>query len=61
MDNFGQGSRPQRQMYDVSSLGLKCAECETSIKELPFEPKQDRAVYCRECNRARQRSRGPRY
>ncbi|MDI6883103.1 MAG: hypothetical protein QMC93_01340 [Patescibacteria group bacterium] len=27
----------------------KCADCGEEIKELPFEPDQDRPIYCREC------------
>jgi len=27
----------------------KCSECEKEITELPFEPSQDRPIYCREC------------
>jgi CxxC-x17-CxxC domain-containing protein len=62
MDNYGQGPRPQRQMYDVRALGLKCAGCGKDIEELPFEPNQDRPVYCRDCNRDRRpKNFGPRY
>lgn len=54
--------RQQRRMYDVSSLGLKCATCGVPITELPFQPSTNRPVYCRECarNRARSRPSGPR-
>ncbi len=45
-------------MYDVSHLGLKCAKCGVDIKELPFEPTQDRPVYCTECARERRRRSG---
>jgi CxxC-x17-CxxC domain-containing protein len=51
---------PQRKMYDVSSMNLKCAECGVAITELPFQPSTDRPVYCRDCNRSRQKSFGPR-
>jgi CxxC-x17-CxxC domain-containing protein len=44
-------------MYDVSHLGLKCAKCGAEIKELPFQPSQDRPVYCSQCARERK----PRY
>ncbi len=27
---------------------IKCADCGTD-SEVPFEPKQDRPVYCKEC------------
>ena len=47
---FGGGARG---MVDVSSMGLKCAGCGASITELPFMPKSDRPVYCRDCNRNR--------
>lgn len=50
--NFG----GPRQTFDVSSLGLKCANCQTGITELPFEPKTDQPVYCRECNRERRQN-----
>ncbi|OIO52225.1 hypothetical protein COY93_04325 [Candidatus Uhrbacteria bacterium CG_4_10_14_0_8_um_filter_58_22] len=61
MDDFQMGgARAPRQMFDVSSLGLKCAECGNDIKELPFEPNQDRPVYCRDCNRNRRPAR-PRF
>lgn len=46
-------NRPMRQMYDVTSLNLTCAQCNTAITELPFQPSSDRPVYCRDCNRAR--------
>ena len=56
-------NRPQRQMNDVSALGLKCEECQVDIKELPFEPtKRDDGtygrLYCQECNRKRRKSFG---
>jgi len=49
---FTAGFTP-RQAFDVSTLGLTCADCSAGINELPFEPKADRPVYCRDCNRAR--------
>ena len=56
-------NRPQRQMHDVSAMGIKCAECSTDVKELPFEPtKRDDGtygrIYCQECNRNRRKSFG---
>lgn len=56
--NGGYAPRPRPQMHDVSTLGLKCAECGVDIKELPFQPSQDKPVYCRDCNRNRRRSFG---
>lgn len=51
----------QRQMFDVSAMGLKCAECGVDITELPFEPTdKERPVYCRDCNRNRKRQFGNR-
>lgn len=55
-DDFS-GGRPQRQMYDVSAMGLKCASCGTDITQLPFQPSSDRPVYCQECNRQRRQNR----
>ena len=37
------GYRPERQMYPVV-----CAECGREA-EVPFEPRQDRSVYCSDC------------
>ena len=37
------GSRPQRQMFPAT-----CAECGKDT-EVPFEPREDRPVYCSEC------------
>ena len=56
-------NKPQRQMHDVSSLGLKCTECGVEITELPFEPtKRDDGtygrLYCQPCNRNRRKSFG---
>lgn len=54
-----QGMRPRRQLFDVTNLNLKCADCGTAITELPFQPAMNpdgtpaRPVYCREHNRQR--------
>jgi len=57
-------SYQERKMYDVSHMGLRCAECSAEIRELPFEPKDDRPVYCKDCARKRRPPRsgggGPR-
>lgn len=50
-----QGGFGPRQMFDVSSMNLKCAQCQTPITELPFQPDANRPVYCRECNQSRRR------
>jgi CxxC-x17-CxxC domain-containing protein len=39
----GAAPRPQREMFDVI-----CAECGQPTK-VPFQPRNDRPVYCREC------------
>lgn len=57
--------RPPRQMIDVTEMNITCAECNTPINELPFQPsvKEDGTygrLFCYECNRQRNRSRGPR-
>ena len=43
--NNARGSRGPRQMYDAI-----CAECGSSCK-VPFEPRDDRPVYCSDCFR----------
>lgn len=42
---------PPRQMYDAvcSECGAKC--------QVPFEPSQDRPVYCRDCYRKKREDR----
>ncbi len=47
--NRNQGQGGERQMYPTV-----CAECGCST-EVPFEPRNDRPVYCRDCF---QKSRG---
>ena len=39
-----------RKMYQGN---WKCADCGTAITELPFEPSEDRPLYCRECHSKR--------
>ena len=46
-------------MIDVSDKNLRCANCNEAITELPFEPKADRAVYCKNCHRERRNQRQP--
>ena len=62
---YDNNNRPQRQMYDVSSLNITCTECGNAITELPFQPteKEDGTygkLFCYECNKKRMRDRGPR-
>ncbi|PJA87088.1 MAG: hypothetical protein CO141_01285 [Candidatus Moranbacteria bacterium CG_4_9_14_3_um_filter_42_9] len=62
---YQDNSRPQRQMFDITSLGITCTECGTAITQLPFEPtkKEDGTygnLYCYECNKKRMKDRGPR-
>ncbi|PIT87811.1 MAG: zinc-binding protein [Candidatus Magasanikbacteria bacterium CG10_big_fil_rev_8_21_14_0_10_40_10] len=49
-NNNGGGARGgfQRTMFQVN---VKCAGCGTAITELPFQPKGDSPVYCRDCYR----------
>ena len=54
--NFRDDNQAQRPMFDVSAMGLKCAECGTDITQLPFQPSSDRPVYCRDCNRKRRQN-----
>lgn len=56
-------NRPQRQMFDVTELNMKCAECGVDIKELPFQPTQKDdgtygRIYCQACNRNRRKDTG---
>ncbi len=50
------GAQAPRQMFDVTEMHLKCADCGMDITELPFKPSLDRPVYCRDCNRKRKGS-----
>lgn len=61
-NNNGFAPRPK---VNISALGITCTECGTPINELPFEPtKRDDGTYgrlfCYECNKRRNRDRGPR-
>jgi len=47
----GGGSRTPRQTFTAT-----CAQCGQAA-ELPFEPRQGRPVYCRECFAKQQQSR----
>jgi len=44
-----------RQMIDVSAMNIKCAQCGTDIRELPFNPDPARlnTILCRDCMRAK--------
>lgn len=62
-NRFGGGggfNRGPKQMFDVTELGIKCADCGADIKELPFQPDPNRVntIKCRDCLR---KSRPPRY
>ncbi|PIS39327.1 MAG: hypothetical protein COT33_02590 [Candidatus Nealsonbacteria bacterium CG08_land_8_20_14_0_20_38_20] len=41
------GDFQPRQMFKGD---WKCAECGAPITELPFQPDQDRPIYCRDCH-----------
>ena len=40
---FSRGPRPEREMFDVV-----CSNCGQAAK-VPFQPRGDRPVYCRDC------------
>ncbi len=40
----------QRKMYQGN---WKCSDCGADITELPFEPKSDQEIFCRDCYRSR--------
>lgn len=42
-------------MFDVD---LNCAECNSAITQLPFEPTGDKPVYCSNCLRNKRQARG---
>jgi CxxC-x17-CxxC domain-containing protein len=44
-----------RKMYQGQ---WKCSKCGAEITELPFEPKGDSPLYCKECHRERLEQRG---
>ncbi len=62
---YQDNDRPQRPMFDITAMGITCAECGATIDKLPFEPtkKEDGTygrLYCYECNKQRMRNRPPR-
>lgn len=38
--------RAPREMVDVASMGLTCAECGVAVTSLPFMPSGEKPVYC---------------
>ncbi|MFA7142240.1 MAG: CxxC-x17-CxxC domain-containing protein [Candidatus Paceibacterota bacterium] len=50
--NFG-----ERKMFKGD---WTCSECGAEIKELPFEPSQDRPLLCRDCHRQKMQQRNQR-
>lgn len=42
-DQGGGGYRPPREMFKAT-----CADCKKEC-EVPFKPREDRPVYCRDC------------
>lgn len=46
---FGR-SRQERQMFEAT-----CAQC-GSVTQVPFQPREDRPVYCQDCFRQKKRS-----
>ena len=47
-ENQGSGGSFDRPMFKGD---WKCAECQTAITELPFQPREGSEVYCRDCYR----------
>lgn len=48
-NGFQSGEFTRPEPVDVSSMGIKCANCGTDIKTLPFSPKRTDGIYCRTC------------
>ena len=56
---FNDKDRPRggfgpRKMYKGN---WKCSDCGKEITELPFQPSEDRPLYCRECHAKRRSQR----
>ncbi|PIS17167.1 MAG: hypothetical protein COT59_02105 [Candidatus Nealsonbacteria bacterium CG09_land_8_20_14_0_10_42_14] len=51
--------RPKRDFAPRPMIqgNWKCSECGVEITELPFEPAQDRPIYCKECWRKKRDER----
>lgn len=47
---FGRSPRQDRPMFEAT-----CAQC-GSTTQVPFQPKEDRPVYCQQCYRQKKRS-----
>jgi len=50
MDGFGGGAggaRPQREMFNAT-----CSQC-GGVAQVPFQPRGDKPVYCRDCFQSR--------
>lgn len=59
---YQDNDRPQRQMFDITALGIVCSECGAAITQLPFEPTQREdgtygSLYCFDCNKKRRADR----
>ncbi len=50
MGGTSSAPRAPRQMFSVN---MTCAGCGAQITQLPFEPKGDKPVYCRDCMKSR--------
>jgi CxxC-x17-CxxC domain-containing protein len=48
--SYGGSSRPQREMFQAT-----CSAC-GKVAEVPFQPRGDKPVYCRDCFSTRQSS-----
>lgn len=46
---FGEQPRENFAPREMIKGNWNCADCQKEITELPFEPSQDRPIYCRDC------------
>lgn len=49
--------RDNKQMFQGD---WKCSSCSTDIKELPFEPRDESNLLCRDCHKEQREQRGQR-
>lgn len=58
---FEEGLR--KKMHDVSSMNIKCKDCNADIAELPFQPDPNRldSLRCRDCMKKYRESRPRRF
>ncbi|MCD4706046.1 zinc-binding protein [bacterium] len=54
----GRNDRGNRQMFQGD---WSCSECGAKITELPFEPRGDKDLFCRDCHRQKMQDRPRRF